>query len=117
MYRKLWNGAHKVYLASLEKDGETYLKVGTTCYLDAMDRFRYCNDKYPISDVFKNIRICASWTVSDIKTAKEIERKILNAWGPKEFRIEKYCGGITDIRPYSAQRYAIAKYAINSLRK
>ena len=58
----------------------------------------------------------ASVTVENKTKALELESKILSGWGKKDFWIESKLSGITELRKYTPQRYAIAKSIINGAR-
>ena len=117
------DGKCKVYLASLQNNELNLLKVGITQFIDAQDRFNYnykafTEGKEPEAyiNLFPKITLCASVTVESKTKAEELEAKILNGWGVKDFWIESKLSGITELRKYTPQRYAIAKSIINGAR-
>ena len=117
------DGKYKVYLASLKNNELNLLKVGITQFIDAQDRFNYnykafTEGKEPEAyiNLFSQITLCASVTVENKTKALELEAKILSGWGKKDFWIESKLSGITELRKYTPQRYAIAKSIINGAR-
>ena len=117
------DGKYKVYLASLKNNELNLLKVGITQFIDAEDRFVYnykafTEGKEPEAyiNLFPQITLCASVTVENKTKALELEAKILSGWGKKDFWIESKLSGITELRKYTPQRYAIAKSIINGAR-
>ena len=117
------DGKYKVYLASLKNDELNLLKVGITQFIDAEDRFAYnykafTEGREPEAyiNIFPKITLCASVTVENRVKALELETKILKGWGDKDFWIESRLSGITELRKYTPQRYAIAKSVINGAR-
>ena len=117
------DGQYKVYLASLQNNEFNLLKVGITQFIDAEDRFTYnykafTEGREPEAyiNLFPKIILCASVTVESKTKAEELEAKILNGWGAKDFWIESKLSGITELRKYTPQRYAIAKSVINGAR-
>ena len=117
------DGKYKVYLASLQNNEFNLLKVGITQFIDAEDRFAYnykafTEGREPEAyiNLFPKITLCASVTVENRAKALELESKILNGWGAKDFWIESKLSGINELRKYTPQRYAIAKSVINGAR-
>ena len=118
------DGKYKVYLASLKNDQLNLLKIGITQFVDAEDRFAYnyksfTEGKEPEAyiNMFPQITLCASVTVENKAKAEELEAKILKGWGDKDFWIKSKLAGVTELRKYTPQRYAIAKSVINGARK
>lgn len=108
MSSKLHKGRRKVYLAVLSKGDKPYIKVGITSFSDAMDRFMFEDRGGSLNGIFDKVKIHRSVVVPDEQSAKELERRILLAWGPKDFMAPMNFSGITEIRRYTPQRYAIA---------
>ena len=122
-FTRFKDGKCKVYLASLQNNDLNLLKVGITQFIDAEDRFAYnykafTEGKEPEAyiNIFPKITLCASVVVESKAKAEELEAKILKGWGNKDFWIESKLSGVTELRTYNPQRYAIAKSIINGAR-
>ncbi len=117
------NGKYKIYLASLKNSELNLLKIGITQFVDAEDRFNWNYKEYTrgiepeaYHNLFPEITICDSVIVENKAQAEEIEAKILNGWGAKDFWLESQLSGITELRKYTSQRYAIAKSIITKVK-
>ena len=117
------NGKYKIYLASLKNIDLNLLKIGITQFVDAEDRFNWNYKEYTrgnepeaYHNLFPEITICDSVIVENKAKAEEIEAKILSGWGTKDFWLEPQLSGITELRKYTSQRYAIAKSIITQIK-
>ena len=128
MWKKVKYKYRKIYLFSFEKliEDQTvnFLKIGVTDYYEAWDRilanqaaFKQGLDDWvetSMYEYFDKVSICASAMVAkDI--ANKIEKDIKKAWGDDEFKLPKM-NGMSEIKIYSDQRYAIAKSLIEKHR-
>jgi hypothetical protein len=128
MWKKVKYKYRKIYLFSFEKliEDQTvnFLKIGVTDYYEAWDRilanqaaFKQGLDDWvetSMYEYFDKVSICASAMVAkDI--ANKIEKDIKKAWGDDEFKLPKM-NGMSEIKIYSDQRYAIAKLLIEKHR-
>ena len=107
---------YRVYLMSFQKDGESFLKPGFTSYRDVYSRIEANHILDPKENPgnvtwnnhFDRVSPAKSITVKGKHQAKEIEKEILEALGKKDVFFDVKFSGITEMRKYSAQRYAIA---------
>ena len=104
------------------KDGKSYLKPGVTDYKDVLSRIE-ANSKYdPVEhpervtwrEYFNEIRPAKSITVKGKEHALMIEQELLQALGPADASFDRNFSGISEVRNYTPQRYAIA---VNILEK
>lgn len=128
MWKKVKNKYRKIYLFSFEKliEDQTvnFLKIGVTDYYEAWDRilanqaaFKQGLDVWvetSMYEYFDKVSICASAMVTK-GIANKIEEDIKKAWGDDEFKLPKM-NGMSEIKIYSDQRYAIAKSLIEKNR-
>ena len=128
MWKKVNKKYRKIYLFSFEKliEDETinFLKIGVTDFYEAWDRilanqaaFKQGLDDWvetSMYEYFDKVSICASAMVK-VDIANKVEKEILKAWGNDEFKFPKF-NGMSEIKLYSDQRYAIAKSLIEKNR-
>jgi len=67
------------------------------------------SDSVPWRDLFGKITILGQVTSISQEKAREVEGKILDKWGSKDFAMKEYCSGIGEFRIYNLDRENIAK--------
>ena len=70
---------------------------------------RIDNDSVPWRELFGKITILGQVTSISQEKAREVEGKILDKWGSKDFAMKEYCSGIGEFRIYNLDRENIAK--------
>jgi len=114
----------KVYLMSFKKDGQGYIKPGVTDYKDVLSRIE-ANALYdPIAhpdrvvwkDYFDSVYPIRSITVKGKEQALRIEQELLEALGARDAYFDVNFSGISEMRKYTAKRYAVAISIIEKYR-
>ncbi len=67
------------------------------------------NDSVSWRELFGEITILGQVTSISQEKAREVEGKILDKWGSKDFAMKEYCSGIGEFRIYNLDRENIAK--------
>ena len=67
------------------------------------------NDSVSWRELFGKITILGQVTSISQEKAREVEGKILDKWGSKDFAMKEYCSGIGEFRIYNLDRENIAK--------
>lgn len=120
--------AHRVYLVTFKRtiDGveESYIKIGITSYTEVLDRILIAHQAFlkgidnwvltSMYEYFHSGTVIASVQLPTGK-ARELEKKVLEIWGPQDLNLPKM-NGMSEIRKYTPQRYAIAKNLIQKNR-
>jgi len=86
-----------------KENAETRIKNNTR--LEA----RSNNDSVAWRELFGKITILGQVTSISQEKAREVEGKILDKWGSKDFAMKEYCSGIGEFRIYNLDRENIAK--------
>jgi hypothetical protein len=86
-----------------KENAETRIKNNTR--LEA----RSDNDSVSWRELFGKITILGQVTSISQEKAREVEGKILDKWGSKDFAMKEYCSGIGEFRIYNLDRENIAK--------
>lgn len=125
---KVPDWAHRVYLVTFRRtiDGveESYIKIGITSYTEVLDRILVAHQAFlegrdswvltSMYEYFHNGSVIASAQLPTDK-ARELEKEVLEKWGPQDLDLPKM-NGMSEIRKYTPQRYAIAKNLIQKNR-
>jgi len=114
----------KVYLMSFNKDGVGFIKPGITDYKDVLSRIEanrlYEPQEHPDRvvwvDYFDSVYPIRSITVKGKELALKIEQELLEALGDRDAYFDVNFSGITEMRKYTAQRYATAIKIIEKYR-
>ena len=101
---------------SFKKDGEGFIKPGVTDFKDVLSRIEYNRLYEPLQrpdrvvwvDYFDSVYPIRSITVKGKELALKIEQELLEALGTRDAYFDVNFSGITEMRKYTAQRYAIA---------
>lgn len=67
------------------------------------------NDSVAWKELFGKITILGQVTSLTQEKAREVEKRILEKWGSKDFSMKEYCSGIGEFRIYSLDRENEAK--------
>jgi len=70
---------------------------------------RMDNDSVAWKELFGKITILGQVTSLTQEKAREVEKRILEKWGSKDFSMKEYCSGIGEFRIYSLDRENEAK--------
>ncbi len=129
LYEKVPSWAAKLYLMTFKKriDGQMLevIKVGLTTFTETYDRIIYNHQVFKegkeevwVEDsmygYFDEVVVNASAMLPKNKV-KELEKQILKAWGDQDLIIPKI-NGMSEMRKYTNQRFAIAKNIIEKNR-
>ena len=129
IYTKVPSWAAKLYLMTFKKRMEDQvlevIKVGLTTFTETYDRIIYNHEVFKegkeegwVEDsmygYFDEVVVNASAMLPKAKV-KELEKQILKAWGDQDLTIPKI-NGMSEMRKYSNQRFAIAKNIIEKNR-
>ena len=128
LLEKVPEWAHRLYLVTFRRtvDGieESFIKVGVTTYTEVWDRILQAHQAFiegrdnwvltSMYEYFHNGSVVASTQLPTDK-AKNLEKEILEKWGPQDLELPKM-NGMSEIRKYTPQRYAVAKNLIQKNR-
>jgi hypothetical protein len=129
LYSKVPNWASKLYLMTFKKNigGEVMevIKVGMTDFEETYDRIIYNHQVFKegkeakwVEDTmygyFDEVLVNSSAMLPSGKV-RELEKQILHAWGVQDLEIPNIVG-MSEMRKYTKQRFAIAKNIIEKNR-
>ena len=125
LWQKVPDWAMKIYVFLFEKQGERFLKVGVTSYMEAYDRilanhaiFKEGKEKDWVKttmvDHFDSVAIQTSAMLPKDK-ALALESVILNAWGEQDVKLPKL-KGMSEFRKYDFKKLSQARAIINENR-
>ena len=111
-------------LMSFKKEDEGFIKPGVTDYKDVLARIEanrlYEPQSHPDRvvwvDYFDSVYPIKSITVKGKELALKIEQELLEALGARDAYFDVNFSGITEMRKYTAQRYAIATKILEKYR-
>lgn len=125
---KIPEWAQRVYLVTFRRtvDGveESYIKIGITSYTEVLDRiliahqaFLEGRDNWVLTSMYEYFHSGSVIASAQLPTdkARELEKEVLEKWGPQDLDLPKM-NGMSEIRRYTPQRYAIAKNLIQKNR-
>jgi|AntAceMinimDraft_11_1070367.scaffolds.fasta_scaffold00689_18 hypothetical protein len=129
LWKKVPLWASKIYLMTFRKYFEEYtlevVKIGQTAFYETYDRILYNHaifkegkEKEYIKDTmfgyYDEIKVNTSAMLPSGKV-DDIEKEVLRLWGPQDLEIPKM-NGMSEMRKYSKERYAIASLIIEKNR-
>lgn len=128
-FQKLPDWSEKLYLMTFRKfivdEVLEVIKIGKTKYVETYDRIIFNHKvfvegkedswvKDSMFGYFDEVVVNASAQLTTL-LAVELEKKILKAWGAQDLDIPKI-NGMSEMRKYTKQRFAIAKNIIEKNR-
>ena len=129
MFEKVPDWAAKLYLMTFKKNvGDQVLeviKVGLTTFKDTYDRLLFNHQVFlegkeakwiedTMFNYFDELVVNAS-AMLPLNKVKDLEKQILSAWGDQDLELPKI-NGMSEMRKYTNQRFAIAKSIIEKNR-
>lgn len=131
LYEKVPDWAGKIYLMTFKKNtGDQELKVikvGLTSFKDAYDRLLFNDEIFQkgkeaewvedsmIGYFGEDDTVVNASAMLPMKKVKDLEKQILEAWGDQDLKLPKI-NGMSEMRKYTNQRFAIAKNIIEKNR-